>query len=168
MRCCGCGTDFADVAGPTHRYMLSSPGCWAAYGEVLARAYQDPLYFSIHRLMVDAYAAHHPGVDSPPARNSVGIHLSRLCLWFDAGWDLKQIDGAMGAMSGKVRAYPWLTPPLTRTALSVADVRAATNPDKHRERVEQWARAVWENWRDQHATVREWNAGLRLEGISKS
>lgn len=35
--CVGCGGLFPEMDGPTHRYMESSPGCWAAYGEVLAR-----------------------------------------------------------------------------------------------------------------------------------
>ena len=36
-RCLGCGAELPVFAGPVHRYMESSPGCWAAYGEVLAR-----------------------------------------------------------------------------------------------------------------------------------
>ena len=32
--------------------MESSPACWAAYGEVLAREYSDPAYFQVHRLSV--------------------------------------------------------------------------------------------------------------------
>jgi len=41
-RCCGCGVVLPDAGGPTHPYMLSSPACWAAYGEVSSRAYLDP------------------------------------------------------------------------------------------------------------------------------
>lgn len=56
IKCMGCGGVFAEIQGPTHRYLESSPGCWAAYGEVLAREYSDPAYFQVHRLTVDAYA----------------------------------------------------------------------------------------------------------------
>ena len=167
MQCCGCGVEFGDQDGPTHAYMLSSPGCWAVYGRVLAREYQDPAYFEIHRFTVDTYAVQHPGIDVPQARNSVGIHLSRLCLWLDLGWKLREINAVMDAISGKVRSYPWLTPPVTRAPLSVADVLAAATPEEHRERVSQWARAVWENWREHHDTVRGWNTALARQGLSK-
>jgi hypothetical protein len=60
--CIGCHALFPDVDGPVHRYMESSPGCWASYGEVLVREYTEPSYFGVHRLTVDAYAVQHPGV----------------------------------------------------------------------------------------------------------
>lgn len=53
MRCIGCQAEFAHIDGPTHEYMLSSPGCWAAYGEVLAREYSDNRLARLHRLTVD-------------------------------------------------------------------------------------------------------------------
>jgi len=167
MQCCGCGVDFGDQDGPTHAYMLSSPGCWATYGQVLAREYQDPAYFAIHRLTVDTYAAHHPGIEKPQARNSVGFHLSRLCLFVEFGWTLKEIDAVTDEISAKSRAYPWLTPPTTRAAVSVRDVQAATTPEEHRESVRQWARAVWDNWGVHHAAVRAWNAGLQRQFTSR-
>ncbi len=167
MRCCGCGVEFGDASGPTHRYMLSSPGCWAAYGEVLAREYQDPAFFGLHRLTVDAYAVQHPGIDVSQARNSVGVHLSRLYLWVELGWTLTEIDAVMETISGKRRSYPWLTPPVTRVGFSVADVLAATTPDEHMERVQQWARSVWENWSPHHATVRAWNSALQRQCTSQ-
>lgn len=48
--CTGCKARFRDMEGPTHPYMESSPGCWAAFGDVLAREYSDPVYFEVHRL----------------------------------------------------------------------------------------------------------------------
>lgn len=86
MRCIGCQAEFAQIDGPTHEYVLSSPGCWAAYGEVLAREYSDYRPTRLHRLTVDTYAVQHPGVNVPAARRSVGLHLSRLYLLLEAGW----------------------------------------------------------------------------------
>lgn len=128
MRCCGCGADYPDISGPTHAYMLSSPGCWEAYGRVLAREYENPEYSRLHRLTVDAYAVQHPGVDGPQARNSVGIHLSRLCLMFDRGWRIERANDAMLAISAKKQHYPWLTPPGDRGTVTVRHVLAAENP----------------------------------------
>ena len=60
--------------------MESSPSCWAAYGEVLAREYNDPAFMAAHRLTVDAYAVQHPGRPSPQSIQSVALHLISLCL----------------------------------------------------------------------------------------
>ncbi len=70
--CVGCGARFlASVEGPTHEYMLASPGCWAAFTELIAREFGDPAYGALHRHAVDAYAVQHPG-HRRPARPPVG------------------------------------------------------------------------------------------------
>lgn len=53
-KCFSCGAMVEDIDGPVHRYMASSPGCWAAYGIVLAREYSDVMFARNHRLTVDA------------------------------------------------------------------------------------------------------------------
>lgn len=160
MRCVDCGGEFENVEGPVHAYMLSSPGCWAAYGRVLALEYSNTAYRVLHRLTVDAYAVQHPGVDNTQARNSVGIHLSRLCLLLERGWRMEEANAAMVAITAKKRAYPWLKPPPRKAALTVADVEGASTADDHMDRVRAWARAVWVNWDEHHATVRGWLGGL--------
>ena len=62
--CSGCGIALPAVTGPVHRYMVSSPACWAAYGAVLAREYGNPKYARLRRLTVDTYAVQHPGTES--------------------------------------------------------------------------------------------------------
>jgi len=156
MRCCGCGAEFGDEEGPVHKYMLSSPGCWAAYGRVLAREYQDQAYYRLHRLSVDAYAVQHPGVDNAQARNSVGVHLSRLCLLLELGWPMERANAAMVEISAKKRSYPWLTPPKFMGERTVRDVLAAVTPAEHEARVMEWAESVWGAWSGYHATVRGW------------
>ena len=51
--CSGCGARFPRTEGPVHPYMESSPGCWAAYGELLAREYGGA---GDHREAVKAWA----------------------------------------------------------------------------------------------------------------
>jgi len=41
--------------------LLSSPACWAAYGEVSSRAYLDPQRLEVLQVQIDAYAVQHPG-----------------------------------------------------------------------------------------------------------
>ncbi len=156
MRCRGCGVNFGDEAGPTHRYMLSSPGCWAAYGRHLAREYQDQAYYRLHRLSVDAYAVQHPGEDTPQSRASVGVHLSRLFLLLELGWPMERANDAMAAISAKKRSYPWLAPPESRGERTVRDVLEAASPAEHEARVREWTESVWAAWNEHHATVRAW------------
>jgi hypothetical protein len=155
-RCCGCGAEFPEMEGPTHPYILSSPGCWQAYCEVLAREYQDRNYWPLHRLTVDTYAVQHPGVDNPQARNSVGIHLSRLCLMFDASWTIERVNGAMQGITARKMEYEWLAPPIHRGNLTVQHVLAARSATDHLASVEAWARSVWEVWAEYHVIAREW------------
>ena len=77
----GCGYVLHDIDGPTHNYMLSSPACFAAYTEVLAFEYSDPLLMRTHRLTIDAFAIQHPGdAISRQAIPSVGLDLARLAM----------------------------------------------------------------------------------------
>ena len=39
--CFSCGAEVPKSDGPVHKYIDSSPGCWAAFGEVLARECSD-------------------------------------------------------------------------------------------------------------------------------
>src|SRR5512145_2280867 len=83
--CIGCGARVAEGSGSAHPYIGASPGCWALYGEVLAREYTDPRYGTAHQLTVDAYAAQHPGTPSPQSIQSVTIHLVGLYIVFELG-----------------------------------------------------------------------------------
>jgi len=73
--CVGCGALFpALLGGAKHRYMDSSAGCWAAFGSL--NDPERPLRNSeFNALVVDVYAAQHPGTPSPQSVNSVAIHL---------------------------------------------------------------------------------------------
>jgi hypothetical protein len=136
--------------------MLSSPGCWAAYCALLAREYEDRAYRTMHRLTVDAYAVQHPGEDTSQARNSVGIHLSRLALILVRGWPIERANNAMVAISAMKMHYPWLTPPQNRGELTVREVLQARNSAEHHVAVRRWAKSVWEAWHEYHATIFTW------------
>jgi hypothetical protein len=155
----GCGALFPACAGPTHRYMESSPACWSAYCEVLAREYANPVVFrKVHRFTVDAFAVQHPGRPSPQAIQSVAVHLVSLCAVLEndssVGWARKlMLDGA----AHKDR-YTWLPPPRSRGLVTVADVWRATSPAEHEALAKAWAESAWEAWASHHGTVRRWLA----------
>ena len=156
LQLCTCGARLTAMEGPIHRYMLSTPACWQAYGQVLAREYEDPSRWRTHRFSVDAYAAQHPGIDTPQARNSVGVHLSRLCLIFDREWPLERANDAMLAITAKKFDYPWLSPPAAPASLNVSDILVTQNAAQHMAAAEAWARAVWNSWSAHHDTVQDW------------
>jgi Family of unknown function (DUF5946) len=160
VRCVGCGALFPESDGPVHRYMESSPGCWAAYGEVLAREYGDPAYGTVHRLTVDAYAAQHPGRESPQTVQSVAVHLISLSLVLERGIDARRATSAIRDAVSRKGAFRWLPPPSPPGELTVADVLRAGNATEHVAAVEAWARAVWRAWSPHHDTVREWASNL--------
>ncbi|HEX9952460.1 MAG TPA: DUF5946 family protein [Rubricoccaceae bacterium] len=160
--CPGCRGLFPDVSGPVHRYMASSPGCWAAYGRVLAREYSDPDLADVHRLSVDAYAAQHPGEPSPQTMNSVGVHLIRLCLTVEHGFDVREANRIMVAISKVKGRFGWLRPPASLGGTTVADVVDAANAETHRRAVRAWARSVWVAWAEHHETVRGWVPELQI------
>ncbi|MDF1505048.1 DUF5946 family protein [Roseisolibacter sp. H3M3-2] len=94
--CPGCGALFPPSDGPTHRYIGASAGCWALFAPRSVGEAPDPALLAASRvpeapsaarpapfppapalatLVADAYAAQHHGDDSPPAVQSVAVHL---------------------------------------------------------------------------------------------
>lgn len=154
--CPSCGGIFPDIEGPVHRYMTSSPGCWAVYGEVLAREYSDPTYFEVHRLTVDAYAAQHPGSTDRQSIQSVGVHLIRLCLFLEHGLTAEKANSAMLAAGKSKHHFHRLEPPASLGDFTTADVAKAESADEHKAAVREWAKVVWEAWTPHHDTIRAW------------
>jgi hypothetical protein len=152
----GCGTLLPSEDGPTHRYLESSPACWRLFGEVLAREYGDARYRAMHRLTVDAYAAQHPGRESPQSTQSVALHLISLWLVLEQGWPPEKATGAIQRTAKRKKEFWWLEPPAHLGAVTVADVHAASTPQEHGVAVRRWSEAVWEAWARHHATVRVW------------
>jgi hypothetical protein len=155
--CIGCGAIVPRTDGPTHRYLGASPGCWAVYGEVLAREYQEPTYAVVHQMTVDAYAVQHPGTSSPQTIQSVAVHLASLCLMFEKDYAPGETTQVM--QQAKRRHgddFLWLDPPDSLGATTVAEVAEARDAAEHGQRVRNWARCAWDAWARHHKIVREW------------
>jgi len=145
--------------------MESSPGCWAAYGEILAREYSDPAYGRLHRLTVDAYAVQHPGQANPQAIQSVALHLVSLCLVLERASSAEEARRSLGAGTRRKGHYTWLSRPGSMGAVTVADVQSAQSPDAHLAWVRKWADSAWQAWVAHHDTVRAWaNELVGLQG----
>lgn len=154
--CPGCGATFLPRPdGAVHAYIGASPACWAVFGELLAREFQNPSYGWIHRHTVDVYTVQHPGFNDRRQRQSVALHLIGLCQWLELGMDMRMLNPITQRLAGESRDWPWLEPPMTHE-LTVLDVLAATNPDEHGHLVREWAESVWRSWSAHHLLIRQW------------
>jgi hypothetical protein len=158
IACAGCGAAVPGIDGPTHRYLGASAGCWAVFGEVLAREYSDSRFFGIHRLTVDTYAVQHPGVPSRQSIQSVAVHLISLYLTLERGFRPEAATAAMRSALRHKEEFVWLTPPSTLGRLTILDVRAARDVAEHITLVRHWAESTWEAWAPHHGLVRSWAA----------
>jgi len=160
IACPGCGARFPEQHGPTHRYLESTPGCWAAYGEVLAREYSDPAYMKVHHFTADAYPVQHPGKPSKHNMQSVIVHLIGLYAGIELGLSQQEIailrDGATTHIELR-----WLEPPQNRGNLTVADIVPARAAEEHCRLVYQWAEEAWEAWTGYHDQVKQWTQIIR-------
>lgn len=154
-RCSGCGVELPARDGPVHRYIESSPACWAAYGEVLAREYQNPEFMAVHRLTVDTYAVQHPGHPGPQATQSVGAHLLSLFAIIECGFSHSAATELLGKAVANVN-FTWLEPPASMGPLTVLSVLSAVDLSEHKLAVKQWAASAWQAWADHHDTIRKW------------
>ena len=154
--CPGCGALFPASDGPTHAYIGASVGCWAIFGEVVAREYSDFRYGSIHQMTVDTFAVQHPGEPSRRASQSVALHLISLYLQLERAYDPERARDALKRAADSGKDYTWLDPPDRIGELTILDVYGATTPEEHHQLVEEWARSVWKSWNIHWDTIREW------------
>lgn len=155
-KCFSCGGEYPDIEGPTHRYMKSSPGCWAIYGEILAREYENTKLMEIHRLSVDAYAVQHPGGKDRQSIQSVGAHLIRLCLFIEHNLSPENANAAMLIAAKHKHKYTWLKPPDSLGNITAADVHKAKDAAEHKKIVRAWANESWMAWSAYHGVIRSW------------
>jgi hypothetical protein len=153
--CPGCGVELPVHEGPVHRYMASSPACWAKYGELLTREYSDPAYFRAHRLTVDSYAVQHPGQPSPQSIQSVAVHLMALHVILELGFDDDRARTLLRTAADHGR-FVWLEPPTVRPVATVLHPLAADSAEAHAVAVREWALAAWATWHDHQERIRAW------------
>ena len=156
-RCSGCGLDLPIEDGPVHRYMKSTAACWAKYGELLAREYENPEYMAVHRLTVDTYAAQHPGAPSPQSIQSVAVHLISMYAVLELSMDQRSATALIQVCADNGR-FEWLMPPDRPYHLNVLHPLKAKSAAEHAAAVREWAQCTWEAWAAHHRQVRTWAA----------
>jgi Family of unknown function (DUF5946) len=125
--CPGCQVRLSDTGEDTHRYIGTSPACWDPYIRLLAG--EPPMRPSRwSQLLVDAYAAQHPGDDSPQATQSVAVHLVVLTAVIAEDQpitDAMALRVAAVVVGRAVGGYPMLDPVPWGWDLTVADLVGA-------------------------------------------
>jgi hypothetical protein len=114
---------------------------------------------AFHQVIVDAYAAQHPGGDARRQVQSVGLHLMTLCLVLEHGADPRAGTRLHRLMIGRPAFHR-----LSRSgpgSLTLLHVPLVGDGEAARRGAWEWAAAVWESYRQEHHTVREW---LRATG----
>jgi hypothetical protein len=145
----------ADVARPTHDYMTSAPGCWEAYGTLLARSRDWEIDRGTVQLRTDAYASQHATNPDPRNRQSVAVHLMSLCATFELGVPPGRTTALLGEWTHRLGGYPDLISGQRHGPVTVIDVLAAEGGEAHAFAVERWARSVWDGWGERHAEIRD-------------
>ena len=156
--CFSCGALVPDIEGPTHKYMLSSPGCWSVYGTLLARDYGEYGYPAVHRLSVDAYAVQHPGKPERRSIQSVAVHLIGLYHSLERGAPAAQVTRAIGRAAKFSDGFFWLEPPASLGKITVVHAADAEGLEQYQRAAREWARSAWEAWSAHHDQIRKWTA----------
>ena len=112
-------------------------------------------------LVVDAYAAQHPGDSSPQATQSVACHLVTLAAILDGSARLSDAVGLRKKVVALGRAgdgFPKLNPPLT-WPMTIRTVTDAPDAPSRGPIVDGWIRSVLTAWRTQHSdTIEQWTS----------
>ncbi len=138
--------------GARDPYGVSSPACWAAYGEIMALEFSAAGHFASHGMSVDTYMAQHPSPASRASVQSVWVHLAGLYIALERGGTPAQRGRVIAKMTTPKRDFDWLEPPLPGTALTVVSV--AERAGAHAEGVKAWAESVWTTWAPHHPRIR--------------
>ena len=136
--------------------MDSSPGCWAAFGEVLAHEYSDVSFGRNHRLTVDAYALQHPGKQSPQSIQSIAVHLVSFYMIFERGMKMPEATQFLQRLVEHKAEFFWLEPPADFGSVTVRNVLDAKNAEAHLQTVKKWAESAWSAWEEHHGQAKKW------------
>ncbi|WP_139063738.1 DUF5946 family protein [Flagellimonas eckloniae] len=158
--CFSCGAKALNFEGNCHEYMLSSPGCYEMFTEVLEKEYSDFRYSKAHHYTVDAYATQHPGdVTNQKAINSVGIHLVSLYFLFEKSMNLDSAAELKMAFAQFNKTHK-MVQPLQKlekfNGLTIFDIWDNEKPEHHFELSKIWAKSSWDAWAKERITIEKW------------
>jgi hypothetical protein len=133
----------------------STEACQAIFEELMERSFNDGLYFSVHRMVVDTYSLQHPDRYCKSAK-SLAAHLCGLCQIIEEGANRavgeeilrRWLDGRVSLNKPEIPEF--------RGELTIGDVREAPDPLAYAEVVERWAVSTWQAYSPLHDLARKW------------
>lgn len=153
--CPDCKLELPHTGGSRHAYLGASASCWALYGELLAREYNDQAYMTAHRMTVDAYCAQHPGKPERRSIQSINLHLVGLYLTIERRLDCDFARSVIGRLANEHNEkFEWLTPPDFLGSVRIDDVMAASTANSHQNLAIKWGESVWKAWSSHHDRIR--------------
>jgi Family of unknown function (DUF5946) len=143
--CTGCGLE---VDGGTD-------GCQAVFDEETAREYADVRFAIRRRMIVDTYCLQHPERYCASAI-SLAAHLTGLCIALEHRGRELELNAAIQRWLNRRSRLEKRALPAHPADVTIADLRAATDPVEHRTIADRWARQTWEAYRPLHELARQW------------
>lgn len=169
--CPGCRALLPVSEAPTHPYIGASGACWDLFSN-LHNGNEPPLMPGPYNgLLIDAYAAQHPGVPSNQATQSVAVHLLALYGVFEAGvspqsalW-VRQRALQFGRNEARHARYVWLTPPDFTGSITIREIVQLPTAERRTARVNDYVAAVWSLWAARElVTLASWYAKFVAKG----
>lgn len=160
IECFSCKAKSLNIEGESHEYMLSSPGCWAMFCDLLEKEYSDFRYGKAHHFTVDAYACQHPGKsDDDKAVRSVGIHLASLYMTVEGGMDATEggfFKNKFAHFNKQNNIIKPLHPPSDLGSITVFDIWNMEEGADHFQKCKEWAKSSWQAWYVHHDLIKKW------------
>jgi hypothetical protein len=135
--------------------MCRAPGCWQLFGRIQADEALRFGYAPVHRVVVDAYMAQHPGGHDRRDRQSVFVHLAALCVMLERHLPPAQATSMLRRVLRDRNDFPVLVRDHGPGELTVVDLIGANDVADFEHRALVWGQAVWQSWAPQHALIRE-------------
>jgi hypothetical protein len=136
------------------RIAAGEPNCDMRRDQLLARDYeQSALYWSYHRMAVDAYCLQHSAYVASP--KSFAAHLCGLCVAIEHRNDA----GILRRLQQWLSTNPALQKPALPTfrgEVTIGDVCNLDDPVEFGKAVNGWARSVWQAYHDFQPLARQW------------
>lgn len=163
-QCPDCKAWLPAVASAAHRYIGASPSCWAIFSALVNGSDPSLAPHPLNALLLDAYAVQHPGQPSPPAIQSVTVHLLALYGVLEAGIAPEQVlwirqRAVRGGAHERHTRFTWLTPPDFTGSPTIAESVARDTPAARTAQAVSYIQAIWGLWHAKHSErIRHWYA----------
>jgi hypothetical protein len=139
------------------------PACQIMRDELLARDFQQIVYWRYHRLAVDAYCLQHPLRYCESAK-SLAAHLCGLCIRFE----MDNSEDILRDVQRWLSTNPTLSRPEVpdlRGDRTIGNVYGLDDPVAYGRAVEEWGQSVWTAYRGLHSIARDWISLSRSKQI---